>query len=535
MTTNRIVLQNVLDPSEYEAIDRFCSVNKGVESLPRLARFLEETFSVRLCLDPDIVVGFAKDSSNLPGDAQALCRPASERECAAILRACSQAAIPISISGGRTNLTGSATPGGGVIVSTVAMLKPDVKTDAIAMTATVPVGALLEETRDRICEQSGGTLAFPVDPTSRKEASIGGCLSCNASGFTPGELGAFRHWVQSICIVFPDGLLACCDRGEIISENGEFVLCDGTGERKWPVPMYPRQAIKNAAGPYSSAKGVMDLIDLLIGSEGIFGLVTACTVKLARKPSEYLDLFFSLPSESEAIRFLRVAQEHFKRDLSGVSAFEYFGVHCRRYMTHEERFFRGDNQVGIYIQEPLFDKDFEDAAELWLELLKKADCAVDEESILLLDNDHLRATFLEARHSMPANALEVAHQRGAYTIMTDTVVPLERFPEFLNYTHGLLTDAQLDYLSFGHLGDCHLHFTILPEKAQIDAAIAAYDSIVSKSAELGGVYSGEHGTGKRKRKDFLRCFGLEAIEQIRRSKAAVDPQFLLNRGNLFEV
>jgi len=45
---------------------------------------------------------------------------------------------------------------------------------------------------------------------------------------------------------------------------------------------------------------------------------------------------------------------------------------------------------------------------------------------------------------------------------------------------------------------------------------------------------GEHGTGKRKRLDFLRCYGLEAVEQLRRCKAAVDPELLLNRGNVVE-
>ena len=133
---------------------------------------------------------------------------------------------------------------------------------------------------------------------------------------------------------------------------------------------------------------------------------------------------------------------------------------------------------------------------------------------------------------MPANAIEVVQHRGTYTIMTDTVVPLARFPEFLAFAHDLLAREELDYLSFGHLGDCHLHFTILPEKDQLDRGAAAYDTIVARSAELGGVYSGEHGTGKRKSKDFLRCYGAEALEQVRRSKAAVDPRLLLNSGNV---
>ena len=176
-----------------------------------------------------------------------------------------------------------------------------------------------------------------------------------------------------------------------------------------------------------------------------------------------------------------------------------------------------------------------DVAEVWIELLAEAEIDIDEDAMLLLDTEALRTLFMEARHSMPANALEVVQKRNAFTIMTDTVVPPATFAEFLTFTHSLLNDKNLDYLSFGHLGDCHLHFTILPHEEQIDDAVAAYDDIIAKSADLGGVYSGEHGTGKRKRKDFLRCYGQDAAEQVRRCKAAVDPDFLLNRGNVFKI
>lgn len=154
---------------------------------------------------------------------------------------------------------------------------------------------------------------------------------------------------------------------------------------------------------------------------------------------------------------------------------------------------------------------------------------------MLLDTERNWAMFMEARHSLPANALEVVKHRGAFTIMTDTVVPPDRFEEFLAFTHRLLNEAGMEYLAFGHFGDCHLHFTLLPHREQLDQGVALYDAIVAKSADLGGVYSGEHGTGKRKRKDFLRCYGPAAVEEVRRCKAAVDPGCVLNRGNVVEV
>jgi len=530
MSTNIISSTLLLVAEEHISIDAFCAAHSGIESLPELAVFLRDELDTELILEADIIEGFAQDSSNLPGRADALARPRSERECAVVLRVCHRAGIPVTLSGGKSNLTGSATPQGGVLLSSVNLSTPLADVDEALRTVATAPGVILEDLRNSVIEQTGGNLCFPVDPTSRAEASVGGSIACNCSGFTPGETGAFRSWLHSIRLLLPDGRLIEAERGQFISKDGVFLL----GDTAWPVPRYVRPAIKNAGGPFSDPGGAMDLIDLIVGSEGIFGLVTACTLKLADRPEAFLDIFFSLPGEAEALRLLEAVEAARDGDLSGLSGFEYFGIHARNYMEHKDRFFRGDDAVGIYIQEPLSGRDELEVAEAWIELLMEAGLDIDEEAMILLDTGALRTLFMEARHSMPANALEAVQKRQAFTIMTDTVVPPGKFAEFLEFTHTLLNEKNLDYLSFGHLGDCHLHFSVVPHSEQNKEAVAAYDAIVAKSAELGGVYSGEHGTGKRKLNDFLCCYGPEAIEQVRASRAAVDPGLLLNRGNVFE-
>ncbi len=247
-----------------------------------------------------------------------------------------------------------------------------------------------------------------------------------------------------------------------------------------------------------------------------------------------MDLFFSLPDSPTAATFLSYTRKKLGGDFSGLSAFEYLGTNCRKYMDHESLFFHGDDQVGIYIQIPVHG-DSEEVMEYWYELLVESELIADEEAIILIDTEKNRKLFLEARHSMPANAIEVVQHRQTFTIMTDAVVPDEHFAEFLKYTNELISSEGMDYLSFGHLADCHIHFTILPKQDQISKGTELYDLIIAKSAELDGVYSGEHGTGKRKRKDFLRCYSEDAAEQVRQAKAAVDPQYLLNRNNVVEM
>jgi D-lactate dehydrogenase (cytochrome) len=203
-------------------------------------------------------------------------------------------------------------------------------------------------------------------------------------------------------------------------------------------------------------------------------------------------------------------------------------------MDHKEELFEDVSDVGIYLQIPLYNQTVEEISEDWLDILVNSNCGIREEKILLLNNPRNWRTFFEARHSIPANALKKTRQLDTWSILTDTIVPSENFQELLDSAHAVLQKSKIEYLLFGHLGDCHLHFHLIPTQEEQPEALKVYDKIVEKSAELGGVYSAEHGTGKRKRLDFIKCYGKEAVKQIRRTKAALDPDFILNRGNVIE-
>lgn len=528
---NIVEVKSVVDEKERADIENVCSGNSDISLV---SEFLKKEFAVNITTEADIVEGFISDSSNLPGAAVAVARPSTEKECAILFLSLYCAKIPYTISAGKSNLTGSATPPEGVIISLNGLVVPDVTVDLEKKIVSSGVGIILEDLRNEVLKQSDKKLLFTVDPTSRAEAMLGGALACNASGFVPGEKGSMRMWVKELHILLPDGNKIVAQRGEYISDNGNFVFSHNGQDKIVPVPVYPRINIKNAAGPFSDADGKMDLIDLIIGSEGMFGVITQCTLALQDNPDDYLELFFSLPEESDAIKLRNYLNAQIEGGVDSLFALEYFGLNARKYMNNEEVLFSGDDKVGVFVKIPLYDKELEDAAEEWLDMLVEADCNINPDAIVLFDSDREREIFQDARHSMPANSLEIVQHRGTFTIMTDALVPEDKFTEFMEFTNNIIESENMDYLSFGHLGDCHIHFMILPEKEQLDRAVELYDKIIAKSAELGGVYSGEHGTGKRKRADFLRCFGSDAVEQVRKTKLALDPDLLLNRGNLFE-
>ena len=114
-------------------------------------------------------------------------------------------------------------------------------------------------------------------------------------------------------------------------------------------------------------------------------------------------------------------------------------------------------------------------------------------------------------------------------------VPEERSAEMMSFYHSTLQSFGLEYVIFGHLGNCHPHVEIiLKDMDDYHKAKEAYAILAAKSVELGGSPSAEHGIGKLKR-DYIRMmYGDEGVEDIRKLKAYFDPNMILNRGDMVE-
>jgi D-lactate dehydrogenase (cytochrome) len=521
---HKIISEPILKPSFIKSLN-CCS--KDIKSLEK---FIKKNTTISISSEKNFVKNYERDWSNIKGWADTVARPTNIEESAILLYLYSSANIPITISAGKTNLTGSATPNGGLVINTELMISTKVKVDKHKKTAKVPIGEILEKVRNKILNQTNNLLYYPVDPTSRKDARVGGTISCNASGFIPGEKGATRFWIESISILLINGRLIKAKRGQFISKKNVFYI-DG---KKIPLPNYNRPNIKNASGPFSTNKEEIDFVDLIIGSEGIFGMIVECELKLDNLSKNYMDFFIPLKSESIAINFYQYINKVTKKLKIDLKAFEYFGYNSQKYMNNKSYLFNSKYQVGIYMQIPIFDSKVEDIAENWMNILNNSKCDIELEKVLILNQDDNWDKFFEARHSIPVNALEATMKLDAVSMITDTIVPPEHFKEFLDYTHQLIRSHNIEYLLFGHLGDCHLHFHLIHSKQDQDVAVEIYDNIVKKSSDLGGVYSAEHGTGKRKRNDFIECYGLKAVNQIKLCKRAFDSKMLLNQGNIIK-
>ena len=99
----------------------------------------------------------------------------------------------------------------------------------------------------------------------------------------------------------------------------------------------------------------------------------------------------------------------------------------------------------------------------------------------------------------------------------------------------LVESDGLEYVCFGHLGDSHVHMNIIPHNdEQLRKGLSVYSRLMEITIEAGGSVSAEHGIGKLKTAYLEKMFGESAIAEMKKVKSALDPKWLLGRGNLFD-
>jgi D-lactate dehydrogenase (cytochrome) len=143
------------------------------------------------------------------------------------------------------------------------------------------------------------------------------------------------------------------------------------------------------------------------------------------------------------------------------------------------------------------------------------------------------------RHILPEtiNAI-IAERKKQYPELhklgTDLAVPDERLGDMWQIYYDALETADLEWVAFGHIGNNHIHINILPRNAtELQKGLELYQQFAAKAVEFGGTVSGEHGIGKMKIKFLELMYSPHQIREMLAVKLALDPEKLLNPGNIF--
>ncbi len=450
------------------------------------------------------------------GRALAVVLPSSTEEVAAAVRLCATHGTSIVPQGGNTSLVGAAVPdeSGHQIVLNLRRLNRVLDIDPLNLTMRVQAGCVLAQVQ-AAAEAEG--LLFPLSLASEGTCTIGGVLATNAGGTQVLRFGMARD----LCL----GL-------EVVTAQGEI----------W----------RKLNGLRKDNSGY-DLRDLVIGSEGTLGIVTAASLKLYPKPISRLAALLRCPDIDSAVILLQLARRHLDAELTGLEAMASLPIAlAHRHLPQLA------SVAQALMPAPSASTPTASAAPHteapWLVLL---DTASQRSEVALRAS--LETLLAEALATGVIDEALVSHTEAQYRAMWalresipmaekiegqmvkhDIGVPTSRIPEFLRNTEPALqqTFPGCRVVCFGHLGDGNLHFNVQgPEHIPAADFLAAHEHSVNgivyaQVSALGGTISAEHGIGRLKREALARHQSPVATQWMRAIKAALDPGNTLNPQRL---
>ncbi len=411
--------------------------------------------------------------------------PRDTEEVRAVLRLAAREALPVTARGAGTGLAGGCLAEQGGIVLSVARLD---RILAIAPDDRLAVAQPGVVNLDLTSAAAAFGLYYAPDPSSQMSSTLGGNLAANAGGPHCLKYGQTHRHVLGCVFVTPEG--------EAVRVGGPSV-----------------------GGP------ALELLGLLVGSEGTLGVVTELTVRLTKQPEAvrtFLASFESVEAASQAVSDI-IAAGMVPAALEMID---------RLVIQAVEPFVT----VGL----PL------DAGAALLVELDGPRAGLDRRGreIRGLCEGRGATAFREARDDAERALLWKA-RKGAFGAMgritsgfavMDGVVPRSRLPEALRRVAEIGRHYGLTIANVLHAGDGNLHPHVLYDVDDPDAAgraVRAAHDILRACVELGGSISGEHGVGNEKRELMTLLYTPADLEAIARVKRVCDPDGRLNPDKIF--
>ena len=424
-------------------------------------------------------------------------RPATTRELAEAVSLCAAAGVAMVPQGGNTSMVGGAVPdeSGRQIVVSLGRMNRIRALDPVDMTMTAEAGVVLKTAQEAAAD--AGCL-FPLSLGAEGTATIGGVLSTNAGGNTTVRSGNARELMLGLEVVLPDGQ---------VWEGLRRLRKDNTG-----------YALRH----------------LFVGAEGTLGFITAAALRLFPRPQDSALAFCAVADEEAALAVFRRFRE---RDDSAVRAFEYMsgtGVDfCVRHVEGVTLPFpdRADHYVLIDLASPRPDAGLREMAE---SVLFEAMAAHEVTDAVLAESEGQAQKLWRIREEHPE-----AQKREGASVKNDVSVPVSKVPEMIRRCSTALVELIPGSrpVPFGHIGDGNIHMNLEQPEGMDPAAFLArshdiMDCVNAVVRDLDGSFSAEHGIGRLKTDMLPDWRGGAELDAMRRIKAALDPQRLMNPGKV---
>ncbi|MEY4027071.1 MAG: hypothetical protein RLZZ329_791, partial [Pseudomonadota bacterium] len=278
-----------------------------------------------------------------------------------------------------------------------------------------------------------------------------------------------------------------------------------------------------------------DLRNLMIGSEGTLGIITAATMKLYPQPAAQLTAWAAVPSMQAAVQLLGLAHQRLGPGLTGFEVMGQFalGLVDKHYPQLRVPLWK-DTPWCVLLENS--DSENEQHARSQFEALLEAAMEQGYASDAVVAENLTQARGLwHIRES-----ITLAQAQEGLNIKHDISIPVSRIPAFVAETDALLAREVpgVRMVDFGHLGDGNLHYNVqAPEGVDGQTFLRENEERVNtlvfdQVTKFDGSISAEHGVGELKVGKLPLYKDPTALAMMRAVKKALDPQNLLNPGRV---
>ncbi|MFW6150029.1 MAG: FAD-binding oxidoreductase [Chloroflexota bacterium] len=406
-------------------------------------------------------------------------KPATAQEISEILKLANEEKTPVYPRGGGTGLVGGAVPTQQGILLSMERFDKVEEVDKDNLMVVVQAGVTLG---DLLAAVEAEDLLFPPHPGD-EGAQVGGMVACNAGGSRAVKYGVVRNYVKGLEVVLPTG--------EIVQMGGKL--------------------LKNNTG--------LDLMHLLIDSEGILGIITRVIFRLYPKFAGMATLVVSFDDRHAA---LNAVPKMLQRGVIPL-AVEYMD-HGQATLSAEHLNLKWPAETGtahlMIIVSGTGEDDVYQQCEQITEVCEEQG-AVD--------------TLMAERREEQADLLKIRSE--IYTPMKprimdglDVTVPPGSIGKLMDAVEEIARKYETDIPVIGHAADGNMHPYLMKDLGERGIFKEVKTEVYKAAIALGGVVSGEHGMGKSRLTEVSMSFDPKSRELMLGLKKLFDPNNILNPG-----
>ena len=432
-------------------------------------------------IDPLEKIPFSHDWSNLESsEPLVVVFPREEKQIIDVIKLCNSSEQAFIGSGGRTGLSGGATSINHELIISFDKMNKILDFDEEKKIVSCQPGLVTKHLQDFALNND---LFFPIEFSSTGSSQIGGNIATNAGGIRVLRYGLMEKYVEGF---------------EVVGGDGEFYN-------------YDNKLIKNATGP--------DIKKLFIGSEGIFGLFSKCSIKLIDKPLETNVAILSFNDLSELNKIRN------KLNSSGdLEALEFFTKKSSEQLYETNKIF---NPLGL-------NDEYYMIIEFINNSLPKILAELTNDGLI---NDVVINQNNSQKDQIWKNRMLISESiYNQKPVKFDIAVSVDNFGKLVNEIEEFSANLKvIKPILFGHIGDGNLHanFIIEDDNPNYSEIVQTLNTkIFSIIYDLNGTISAEHGIGYLKRDLYKKFASKKQISLLRSIKHSFDPNSLLNPNKL---